>query len=455
MNGTYPTFDLHVRGGLVVSEAGARRADVFIRDGRFELIGEAPVGARSSKVIDATGLVVLPGIIDGHVHLRDPGFPAKEDFYSGTSAAAAGGITTVVDMPNTSPPTVDGSTLNAKGDRVEALAIIDVALTGLVAGGGASRLAELLDTGAVGLNVFGGARISDLPWPSHTETEVLIRDLNRPDVPVGFLAEDYEVVDRRRAELEAAGERVGSWVDARVAEAELSQARRLTALAIRTGAHVHVNHLSTARAMAEIVRGREAGARITCETSPHYLFRTRADLAGSRLVAISPPLRTRVDSEVLERGASEGDVDIVCSDHAPHLASELDRPDLWNPPVTGFSGVELLVPLLLDAVTRGRFRLNDVARFAAAAPADLFGLAPQKGRIVVGADADLTIADLNERRVVDPGSFRSRGRLTPFAGTTLAGWPTHTIVRGTIVFENDKVVGRPGWGQWIRRGRHA
>jgi dihydroorotase (multifunctional complex type) len=445
------SVDLLVSGGTLVTAAGQFRADLAVRDGRIAAIGSVSASA-AGTVIDATGLHVFPGFVDAHVHLRDPGAPEEEDFASGTAAAAFGGITTVIDMPNTDPPPVDAPSFEDKAAHVGGRAHVDFALTGLVAASsGQKELCGLIAAGAVGLNAFNGVPVHGAEPAGDGRLWEQFTLAREHDVPLGVLGENQDMVARARQLLDGA-DALTRWIEARTDVAEVVGTASAVSLAAATRTRVHVNHLASGAALDVITRFRRGGARVTCETSPHYLLLSREVIGrDTGLAAVSPPMRSAADGERMWAALRSGEIDILVSDHAPHAEEALTRPELWNPAVTGFSGIELTVPLMVTAAARGLVRLEQLAWVLAEAPARLFGLHPVKGALRIGADADLTLVDLRQRRVVDPGLLHSRGRLTPFAGWTLTGWPRATIVRGRVVMSDGELVGTPGYGALQRK----
>lgn len=441
--------DVVVRGGTLVTPDAVAQADIAIRDGKILGVGTS---ARSSagEVVDATGLHVFAGFVDGHVHLRDPGAPESEDFATGTAAAALGGVTTVVDMPNTNPPPRDEASFAAKAHHVSPLAHVDFALTAFVGADSAPEdLAGVLAQGAVGWNAFNGVTIYGVAPAADDLLLALLTSVARHQTPFGVLVEDQAMVAAaRRAH---AGDTWTAWTMSRTPEAEFEAIVGMLALAEATKAHVHVNHLSLGAGLQRIAAARRRGVRVTCETTPHYLLVSRDHVQQkTALSPVSPPLRSEHDGALLWAGLRSGAVDILTSDHAPHPSSALSREDPWGPPVTGFSGIELTVPLMLDAARRGLLSLSQLARAFSEAPARLFGLHPRKGSLEVGADADLTFVDLGLRRTVDPARLHSRGVLTPFAGWELTGWPVMTMLRGRMIASDGELLSQPGQGEMLR-----
>ncbi|MFT3872635.1 MAG: dihydroorotase family protein [Nocardioides sp.] len=435
-----PELDLLVTDGTVVTADWAAAASVGISSGKIVYLGTARLAPSARVVLPVPGLTVLPGVIDAHVHYRDPGMPRKESFRTGSLASAVGGVTSIVDMPNTDPPPVDDASLRAKLEQIEERgSFVDYGVCGLIQHGTTPRQVDaMLAAGACGLNVFTDVAIFGAEPPDTGEFFHLLKSTSTT-APIGFLPETQALVSAERTirATDCARER---WLGSRVVEAENHSISSFLALANGAKKPLHVNHLSSGEGLNSIRRSRGLGTRVSCETSPHYLYFGRHDIdSRHRLAPISPPLRTAGDQQVLWAGVRDGSVDIVVSDHAPHESAELDRADLWHPSVTGFSGAELLVPTLLNAVHRGDLDLHQLVRATSANPSRLFGWSPCKGSIAPGADGDLTIVDLQWTKVVDSRDLHSQGKLTPFDGMQLTGWPRFTIVRGEIVVAEGEV----------------
>lgn len=443
------TLDLLVTGATIVTPRWTGEFTVGALDGRIAYLGDETGAPAARTTVHARGLHLLPGLVDAHVHMRDPGFPHEEDFRSGTVAAAFGGMATVIDMPNTNPPPVDGQSFTAKVRNGQPQAAVDFAMTGLLTEAStAADMAAMLDAGAIGLNVFNGVDLFGHAPPGTGTLWELLRSAPR-NVLIGQLCESQELI--RAALIEGGRRDLRNWQESRTEVAETAAIAGHLALAAATGARVHVNHLSSGKGLGLIARQRSAGTRVTCETSPHQLFFTRERLARETpLAPVTPPLREQADCDALWAGLNSGAVDILVSDHAPHAENALTRENLWDPQVTGFTGAETTVPVMATAAYDGRLSLQRLAWLMAESPARLFGLYPRKGALQVGSDADLTLLDMGQVRPVVPSELHSRGKLTPFAGWRLRGWPRHTIVGGELVMTDGELVSSAA-GRFVKR----
>jgi len=409
---------------------------------------EPEIAARVSDEIDATGLFIVPGLIDGHVHFREPGLEHEETWATGSRAAVMGGVTTVLEMPNTVPPTDTAARARDKLARAAAAAYCDFGIFGLL-GLSEESVAALADSGLiVGLKAFmgpttGGLAVSD--DDGLLRSLVIARDAG---LRVAFHAEDREIVERSDAALRAAG-RIDAvaHLEARPAQAEVVSIRRVGSLLRQSGARGHILHVSSAAGLVEIERWRANGVDLTCEVTPHHLFLDRDvyDAAGA-VARVNPPIRGGSDAEALREALADGRIDVVGSDHAPHLAAEKRRPQIWDVP-SGFAGVETLLPLLLTrGVHKGWLSLERLVEVTSAAPGRIWRLDRRKGSVTIGADADLTLIDLDRRATIDARALHGMNNLSPFEGWPTIGAPITTVVRGRVVMRDAELVGAPGWG---------
>ncbi len=427
-----------IRDGLVVTPETIERADVLIEGEAIAAVGTAlsvPAGAR---IVEAGGLLVFPGLIDPHVHLREPGGGHKEDFTSGTNAALAGGFTTVLAMPNTQPPITDRETLAQTLALAASKAVCDFGLFTGATADNAAEAAGLED--AVGLKLYMGSSTGSL----------LVADLagqvahfERYPGVIAVHAEDEEAV----AHFAARGQRRPPLC------AVLAVARAL-ALAGHFRRRLHVCHVTTGAELALIRDAKARGVPVTCEVTPHHLFLTAADQARlGPLGRMNPPLRLREDVEVL--WANLDVVDCLATDHAPHTLEEKRSPA----PPAGVPGLETALPLLLTAVHDGRLPLRKVARLTSAGPAAIYGLL-RKGRIAPGYDADLTLVDPSVEWVIGERPLFTKCGWSPFEGRKVKGCVVRVFLRGQEVYAHGEILARPGYGRVVATneapgGRHV
>jgi dihydroorotase len=417
------TFDLVFRGGTIVNQDGAGPRDVAVTEGRIAEIG-AIDPARAAEVVDCTGLHILPGVIDSQVHFREPGAEHKEDLATGSFGAVMGGVTAVFEMPNTSPLTVSAETLADKVGRARGRMHCDFAFWVGGTHANPENIAELERLpGASGIKIFMGASTGDLLVEDDEGVEAILARARRR---VAVHSEDeYRLRERRDLRVEGDPASHPVWRDE---VAAMKSTERLVRIARKTGARIHLLHVSTAEEM-EFIRAHKDYASV--EVTPQHLTFSADDYArlGTRL-QMNPPIREARHREGIWAGLSRGVADVLGSDHAPHTLEEKAKPYPASP--SGMTGVQTLVPVMLDHVANGRLTLERFVDLTSAGPLRLFGIAG-KGRIAVGYDADLTIVDLKRRETITDAWIASRSAWTPYDGRAVTGWPVGTIVRGRRV----------------------
>jgi dihydroorotase (multifunctional complex type) len=430
-------YDLVIRGGTVVTSTGESTADVGVRGGRIAAIAAPDSLDGADQTIDATGLHVLPGLVDAHVHLREPGFTHKEDFQSGTMAAAAGGVTTVMAIPNTKPPLTSAEAFQTAVDLATEKATVDFALFGGACIGDPENVVALADAGAIGLDMY------DDPHEQGSAHWVeLFRRVQPLGLPLCFYHNDSALLAYNREQLAA---REASLVDRFAARStgavEMMGMARIFPLAARFGVPVVLRAVTTPEGLECVRQMRRLypEARVAVETCVHYLFLTVDHLAelGTRAQMMPPP-RPAAELDALWDAVRDGTIDYIGTDHAPHTAEEKARGDLFGAP-PGIIGLETFLPLLLQARAEGRLELTDLVRLCCEAPARIYGIYPRKGAIIVGADADLVLVDLAEQWRIAAERFYSRGDRGPFDGWEMVGRPRLTVSRGRTVMANGSV----------------
>jgi dihydroorotase len=417
------TFDIVFKGATVVDHTGAGEADLGIRDGRIAAIGDIGEGL-AGETIDAAGLHILPGVIDTQVHFREPGMEHKEDLETGSRAAVLGGVTAVFEMPNTRPPTTSREALAAKVAAATGRMHCDFAFFVGATRDNVDELGELeLLPGAAGVKVFAGSSTGDLLVD---DEETLARVLAKIRRRASFHSEDEARLNERMS-LQREGD-PSSHTEWRDPIAALASTERLLRLATEAGKRIHILHVSTAAEMELLALHKDVAS---VEVTPQHLTLSTPDAyerLGTR-AQMNPPLRDRSHQERLWWGLSQGVVDVLGSDHAPHTLEEKSGSYPATP--SGMPGVQTLVPVMLDHVNAGRLSLARFVDLTSAGPQRLFSIAG-KGRIAVGYDADLTIVDLKAERVVEDAWLGSKCGWSPFTGQKFKGWPVGTVVRGRL-----------------------
>jgi dihydroorotase len=443
--------DLIIRNGKVVSHDAVFPASVAIKDGRILAVGadDAMPGAKES--LDATGLHVLPGAIDVHVHFRDPGYPDKEDFASGTAAAAFGGVTTVFDMPNTIPPTGTAEILAAKQAMAAEKAHVDFGLYGLLGEDTIEHVPDLVKGGVIGFKLYMGNTFGKIPSPSTGAMLEAFEVVAATGKRISLHAETNSVMERRQERLTSAGRRDPlAHIASRPAVVAVEAVSRAAILAEWTGARIHILHISSAEELRPLREAKARGVDITGETCPHYLMLSTDDyhtMAG--IIRVNPPVREKRNQEPLWNALTDGTIDLIATDHAPHTPEEKTRNDIWAVDC-GFPGVETQMPLMLNEVNNGRLSISDYVRKSAFNPARIFGLYPHKGAIAPGSDADIALVDLARDHIINDSDLQSRSKISPWNGRRIKGLPVHTLVRGRFVMKNRTLMeGARGWGRSV------
>ncbi len=434
------TFDLVIRSATVVNHDGTGVRDIGVRNGRIAGLGDLR-SAKSAETLDAAGLHVLPGVIDSQVHFREPGLEQKEDLETGARAAVMGGVTVVFEMPNTKPLTTDAAALADKVRRARNRMHCDFAF---YVGGTRENVEEIpalerLESSA-GIKVFMGASTGDLLVEDEPSLDRIIAKLSRR---AAFHAEDEDRL-RARAHLRRPGDASSHpvWRDE---EAAMIATQRLVGIAEKYGKRVHVLHISTAD---EIVWLRDHKEWASCEVTPNHLTLTAPDCYErlGTFAQMNPPVRDARHQAGIWAGIADGTVDVLGSDHAPHTQEEKHHP--YPDSHSGMTGVQTLVPIMLDHVNAGRLSLARFVDLTSAGPQRLFGIR-NKGRIAVGYDADLTVVDMGRTETITNAWIQSRSRWTPFDGKNVKGWPVGTFVRGRRVMWHGAIEGT-ATGQPVR-----
>ena len=428
-------FDLIIRGGTCVLPWGMEQTSVGVRHGRIAALG---VGAEATadEVIDAGGLHVLPGLIDPHVHLRDPGDASVESIPTGTKAAVLGGLTAVFDMPNTTPSITNAEALAWKQGYAEQKAWCDM---GLYVGGTKTNVAELGELeagrGVCGIKVFAGSSTGDLMVEDDENLERVMRAGRRR---ISYHSEDEYRLQARKPMFKS-GDPYSSHMLWRDEEAAFLGTRRLMALASRTQRPAHILHVSTWQELDYLKDFRDLA---TVEVLVNHLTQVAPDVYDTLkgFGVMNPPIRGAEHMEAAWRAVRDGTVDTIGSDHAPHPRAAKLKP--WPDCPAGLTGVQTLVPVMLNHVNAGRLSLMRMVDLMCAGPARVYGVVG-KGRLAAGYDADFTLVDMRRQRVIEDSWIVSPCGWTPFAGMKITGWPVATIVRGQAVMREDEVIGEP------------
>ncbi len=439
----------------LITARGERRGGVLVGDdGRVEAVLEGAARANAQNEIDARGRLLFPGFVDGHVHMRDPGHTHKEDFASGTRAAAAGGVTTVMCMPNTNPPVDTPAGFEAARAAGEARAAVDFTLQAAITRDNATALDALWRAGVTSFETL----MSDAPDRDRLDDPAMLRaafaEVARLNAIVGIYTGSQARLEHDIAALRAAGrDDVRALGEARAPDAEAEGMAIVIEASRETGARVVFRQAST-KAGLELLRAAKrapGGERLFVEATPHHL---RLDTGAiDRLgwfAHMVPPMRAAEDRDAAIAALADGTIDVVGSDHAPHQESEKTGAEPWSVP-GGTPGLDTIAAALVDLAIRGEIPFSRVAEALAATPARIFGVGHLKGDIRSGLDGDLVLVDVEAERCVTAEMIQSKAGRSVFEGTTLRGWPVLTVLRGEIVAENGRPIDRPPAGRFVPR----
>lgn len=443
-----------LRNGRVVTPKGEVWKDLYFSDGKIICIGPNSVLDASAKAIDAAGKIVVPGFIDGHVHLREMGYSDREDFYSGTQAAAVGGITTVMDMPNSKPNVITPDDFRARRDRVVERAYVNIGLYVWACAKNVEFIEQFKDLGPIGFKIFTaetGAYDPEFGQYITTDPRLLYRILEQ----VGRLGSVAAIHSECQALIsyfeEHARTRMApdmrAYLYSRKQSVEDVAVFTEVAIARETRARVHICHV-VGKGAVDFLRWakREYYPHVSCEVAPHnLLMNDQQTIERGSVAKFSPPVQGEFHRRALWDGLLDGTVDIIGSDHAPQDYEKKHNPNIWQAS-PGSPALDYWVPLMLDRVARGELSMERFVDAASTRPAQIFGVYPRKGVIEVGADADLVVLDMDKASTVDPSKFKSKARYSAFEGWPLRGMPTMTFVGGTLVAKDGEIVGKPGAG---------
>jgi dihydroorotase (multifunctional complex type) len=421
-----------------------------IDDGKILKIGKEAIMPKAQAKTDLKNLLVLPGLIDAHVHLRGQEKAYKEDFYSGTAAAAAGGITTVLDMPNNDPVTMSAETLRNRMAEAKKKVLVNVGFYSEFPRN-VEEIAKIVEEGTVAFKLFmteqvGGLNIDD----DHALVEAF-KIISGLKISVAVHAEDKTTLKKAEDEFKRANRNdIEAFLKVHSESAETRAVKRLLNIVKQTNVHMHFCHISTQEGLEAVIDGKKSRMPITCEATPHHLLLSVDDLKRTGTLALTvPPVREKHHSTALWDGIKKGWIDILASDHAPHTLQEKKAKVVWDVKV-GIPNLETTLPLMLTEVKRGRLSIADVARLMAEKPAEIFKL-KGRGCLKEGNHADLTVVDLKRKYKIEASKFHSKAKYSPFDQWTVEGKPVKTFVNGQLIMDDGEIVAKAGSGKIIRR----
>lgn len=436
-----------VRSERVVLPTGVQPATIVVEGGKITVV-EAGVQSRlrdDAQLVDAGAMVVMPGLVDTHVHVNEPGRTDWEGFQTATRAAAAGGITTLIDMPlNSIPSTTNVAALASKRRAAESRCHVDVGFWGGVVPGNAAEIEPLAAAGVLGYKCFlSPSGVDEFDNVSEADLRIALPIVARTGLPL--LAHAESPARLAAIDPDADPRRYDTWLRSRPPAAEYAAIELLTKLSAETSAHVHIVHLASADALPLLVWSRAEGANVTVETCPHYLAFCAEEIPdGATAWKCAPPIRERRHQDALWQGLIDGHIDLVATDHspAPPAIKHLDDGNFltaWG----GIASLQVALPVVWTAARRRGIAFERLAQWMSAAPARLAGLANRKGAIAAGHDADLVIVDPDRELHVDASRLYHRHPVTPYDGARLKGLITMTMLRGEIVYDHGEIVGGP------------
>lgn len=445
--------DLLVSNGVIVNSKGEFRGNILVRDGRIAAILSPEEEVEAKKTIDAKGRYIIPGGVDGHTHMMDPGNTEREEFATGTAAAAYGGITTAIDHHRTVPAVYAVKEHLEKVEYLKDKAVVDFGLKGGGSPDNVDKLEDMWKAGVTGFKMFTcnlhGVKAMYSGYLYNTFSEIA-----RFGGTILIHCEDDSICSTNEERLKNEGRTdYLSQLEWRSALAEEIAVETVIAVAKKTGARVIIAHVSQPHLLERIKEARDAGYEIYAESCPHYFYLTEKDLEErGPWVKFTPPMKSKGDVEKMWKLFDKGYVTTIGSDHCPYPKSAKlpGEKNIWDAP-NGIPGVETSMRLMLNGVNEGKTTLNRVVETMCENPAKLYGMYPRKGVIEVGADADLVILDMDKEELISNETVISKCKWTPFDGRKIKGVPDVVMVRGQIVAEGGKVVGKPGMGQFVPR----
>jgi allantoinase len=456
--------DVIIENGTIVDEGGAFTADVVIADERIAALTLDASDWSAAERIDATGLWLLPGGIDTHTHFEEPDPRLLEGFTTGGAAAAAGGLTSVIEMPQAHPTTITAELLRQKQRLVEQNAVVDMALWGGVIGPPGQTVSDLDGMAADGAAAFKSFMASSSPFfPAVDHAQLLwaMREAKRLDLPYGLHAEDHQLLCDGLDRMQAAGRKDPlAHAESRPPLIETVAVNTALLLAAETGCHVHICHVASAGALALIRAAKERQVRVTAETCPQYLMLDTRDLARlAGFARCAPALREQTEVDAIWGYVLDGTIDLICSDHCPYTveSKQAGEDDIFQAPL-GLSGVQTLLPAFFsEAVVKRGLPVERFVSLISANPARIFGLYPRKGSLAIGADADIALLDPNATWTVAVDDVLHKQKWTPYEGKEITGRVVRTIRRGETIFDDrlpgdDRVTACPGSGKFLPRG---
>lgn len=448
-------FDLIVKNTNIVTDEDIFKGSVAVKGEKIVEILSPNTDEDAGVIVDGTGNYLFPGVIDTHVHLNDPGYTWREDFYHATEAAAIGGVTTVVDMPLQNVPALSNSKIfEDKYNIVKPKALIDYAFWGGVLDYNLSDLEELNKSGVMAFKSFLSPVGKDYTSLDLGRVRKALDIIKKFDGIAGFHCEDYSIIAYEQEQAIKNGRVSRSdYLESRPLVAELIAVKNIIELSKESGTRVHICHVSSPQVAKEIKHAKAQGVRITAETCPHYLKFSKEDfIEKGMLFKCAPPLREKKDSENLWEYVCDGTLDIISSDHSPSAAYEKSEEEGSFKPWGGISGLQSGLQVMFnEAVVKKGLSCSLIANVMSKKPAEVFGMSAKKGIIKPGYDADMVLLNPNEEWEITSDSLKYLNKISAFVGTKGRGLPICTFLRGEIVADKGHITGKHGFGKLIRK----
>ncbi len=422
---------------------------IAIENGKIFKIGKETHMPVADEKANLGNMLVLPGLIDVHVHLRDEGKAYKEDFCTGTKSAAAGGITTVLDMPNNDPVTMSSETLKNRIRIAESGSLVNVGFYSEFPKD-LEEMGDIIAQGAVGFKLYMNHQVGGLNIDDDEALQEAFKKIVELNVPVAVHAEDKGLLIANEERLKRANcHDASAFLKAHSENVEIKAVENLLELNAKIGARLHFCHMTTEKGLNAAIEAKKSGGNVTCEVTPHHLFLSSADYKHYGLMlTIMPPLRGENNIEALWKGVNTGWVDVIGSDHAPHALREKSADSVWDVEA-GVPGLETTLPLMLTMVRKNRISLGHLVHLLSQKPAELFNL-KDRGKLTQGRNADLTVIDFKRKFKINASKFYSKAKFSPFDGWEVQGCPVKTFVNGSSVMDEKEIVGKAGSGRIIR-----
>lgn len=441
--------DLVLVNAKAFLKQGITECSISVNEGKIHKIGKEVNMPKSDRRLNLNSMLILPGLIDVHVHLRDEGKAYKEDFLTGTAAAAAGGFTSVIDMPNNEPVTMSIATLRNRMKIAEKRIFVNVGFRSEFPEN-PGEIGGIAKEGAFGFKLFMTNQVGGLNLDDDQAILESFKKVSRSGLSTAVHAEDMKSLKDAENQLRKNGKNdLSSFLKAHSPDVEVQAVKRVLNLAQKASMRLHFCHITTHEAL-EIISKKKSEIQASSEVTPHNLLLSLKELKKvGNLGLMMPPIRDEEQVAGLWEGIRQKSIDMIASDHAPHALKEKESESVWSVKV-GIPGLETTLPLLLTEVKRGRLSIDDLARLLSEKPADVFGIRG-KGHVTLGGDADLTVVDLHRTFKIDSSKFKSKAKFSPFDGREVQGKAVKTFVGGQLVMDEGEIVAKAGSGRILRR----